>query len=470
MLLDATGHPLPPTRQRRFDAAGGGVRWQNAPTFGPINAEIAAAAQPVRRRGAYFSRNNPWLVNGIAALVNAIVGCGIRPTSRHSNAAMRKVLQAAWARWVARADADGITDFYGLQALAVRNTIEGGETFTVMQHGTGPGVPLRLRVLDGDMVDQAHTVELGGEARIVAGIEFDAAGNRVAYHILRRRPTDLFAGFGPPIRVPAADVLHLFQPLAPGQVRGISWLATILARLHELDQLEDAALMRQKIAAMFAGFLTDMNGTGGQQPFDGSQAGSILTSGLEPGTLKVVPSGFDIKFAQPNEAKELIDFLRLQLRAVAAGLGVPDHLVSGDLTQANYSSLRAGLVEFRSRVEAVQFGVVVHQFCRPVWERFVTLAVLTGAIEAPDFETHVEDYLAAEWYPPAQPWVDPLKDAQAEVAAIDARLKSRRQAVAERGYDIEELDAEIAADRQREEALGLAPPPQQQQKETPDAA
>ena len=103
MLLDASGHPLPPTRQtRRFDAAGGGVRWQNAPTFGPINAEIAAAAHPVRRRGAYYARNNPWLVNGIAALVNAIIGYGIRPTSRHPDAGMRQALQAAWARWVAR--------------------------------------------------------------------------------------------------------------------------------------------------------------------------------------------------------------------------------------------------------------------------------------------------------------------------------------------------------------------------------
>ena len=286
-------------------------------------------------------------------------------------------------------------------------------------------------------------------------MEFDAAGNRVAYHILRRRPTDLFAGYGQPIRLPAADVLHLFQPLAPGQVRGISWLATILARLHELDQLEDAHLIKQKISAMFAGFITDVNGTGGSQPFDGQQSGSLLVSGLEPGTLKVLPSGTDIKFAEPREATEAVEFLRLQLRAVAAGLGVPSHLLTGDLTQANYSSLRAGLVEFRSRVEAVQFGIVVHQLCRPIWERFVTMAVLTGAIEAPDFETRIEDYLAAEWYPPAQAWVDPQKDAEAEAIAIATGLKSRRQSVAERGYDIEELDAEIAADRAREKALGL---------------
>ena len=74
---------------RRFDAAGGGVRWQNAPTFGPINSEVAASAHAVRRRAGYYARNNPWLGNGVSGLVNAMVGYGIRPTSRHPDAEVR---------------------------------------------------------------------------------------------------------------------------------------------------------------------------------------------------------------------------------------------------------------------------------------------------------------------------------------------------------------------------------------------
>lgn len=52
-------------------------------------------------------------------------------------------------------------------------------------------------------------------------------------------------------------------------------------------------------------------------------------------------------------------------------------------------------------------------------------------------------------------WVDPLKDAEAVATQIAAGLKSRRQAVAELGYSIEELDSEIAADQAREKSLGL---------------
>ena len=52
--------------------------------------------------------------------------------------------------------------------------------------------------------------------------------------------------------------------------------------------------------------------------------------------------------------------------------------------------------------------------------------------------------------------VDPLKDAKAEIEQIAAGLKSRTQALAERGYDAEQVDAEIAADQAREQALGLS--------------
>lgn len=60
------------------------------------------------------------------------------------------------------------------------------------------------------------------------------------------------------------------------------------------------------------------------------------------------------------------------------------------------------------------------------------------------------------WLPPKWNWVDPQKDARAEIEQIEAGLKSRTQALAERGYDAEQMDAEIAADRGREQALGLS--------------
>jgi capsid protein len=101
-------------------------------------------------------------------------------------------------------------------------------------------------------------------------------------------------------------------------------------------------------------------------------------------------------------------------------------------------------------------SVIVFQFCRPVWERFVRLAVLAGHIPARDFDRDPASFLDVDWLPPKWDWVDPQKDANAEIMQINAGLKSRSQSIAERGYDAEEVDAAIAADHAREKELGLS--------------
>jgi lambda family phage portal protein len=177
---------------------------------------------------------------------------------------------------------------------------------------------------------------------------------------------------------------------------------------------------------------------------------------MEPGSLIPLPPGADIQFSDPADPGDYGAFVKNHIRAIASGLGVPYELVSGDLEGVTYSSIRAGLVEFRRRIEQLQYAVVVFQFCRPVWERFVRFAALSGAIDAPGFDRDPAPWLAVEWLPPKWEWVDPLKDARAEIEQIRAGLKSRSQSIAERGYDIEEVDAAIAADRAREQRLGLA--------------
>jgi capsid protein len=99
---------------------------------------------------------------------------------------------------------------------------------------------------------------------------------------------------------------------------------------------------------------------------------------------------------------------------------------------------------------------MVWQLCRMVWARWMDTAVLAGGLQLPEYDERRRAYLACSWLPPKWDWVDPLKDARAEIEQIDAGLKSRTQALAERGYDAEQVDTEIAADQAREESLGLS--------------
>ena len=122
------------------------------------------------------------------------------------------------------------------------------------------------------------------------------------------------------------------------------------------------------------------------------------------------------------------------------------------MRQANYSSLRAELVEFRRRVQQLQHGVIAHQLCRPVWARWLETAQLAGRLD-------LSDPAAArmvQWIPPRWDWVDPLKDIQAQVLAMEAGITSRRKVVEATGYDVEEVDRENAADAARTKQLGLS--------------
>jgi lambda family phage portal protein len=418
---------------RRFDAAAGGRRAHGFGHFGRTQTEVSGAAHTVRSRSRALYANNPHIRNVVDNMVGSMIGAGIVPTG-DSEAV------AAFISWGDSADADQRTDFYGLQAEITRALIVDGESF-VQLLDTEDGV--RLRLLPAELIDESMTAELPNGGYVVNGAEFNASGERTAYRVLPARPAVFFETARPAVRIDARDILHIFKPIGVGQVRGISWLAPIVVPANELDAITDALAVGIKISALHAGFLVDQNNTGGA-PFEESDMDCVS---LEPGVVRRLPAGYDIKFSSPQVARETASFLTYNLRMLAAGLGVPEHLLSGDLTGANYSSLRAGLLPFRQRLEQVQYHVLAPQFLTPVWRRVHTYSMLAGEIEA---------IPAVEWLPPAWMQVDPAKQAEADASELAAGLTSRAKLVAARGWNVADLDKEIQADRERERELGLS--------------
>lgn len=411
-----------PTATRSFDAAAGGRRGPGLRRFGPINSEIGAAGATVRDRARHLAANNPLLAQGVRNLATALIGTGVVPTSRAKSKAARRRFVREWESFIRQADADGRTDFYGIQALVAREMIVAGEAFVQILDGDDD-LPA-LRVIPAEQIDESMTRALDGGGYIAQGVEFDATGRRTAYHVLPAKPSDLVTGYAPPVRVPASEMLHVFESIAAGQVRGISWLAPVILPANEFDQLCDALLTGTKIAAMFAGFLVNQNDTSGGDPFDGDDMPS-----LEPGTLQRLPGGFDVRFSTPQQAQQTGEFVKAQIRQLAAGMGIPSHWLDGDLTGANYSSLRAGLLPVRARCEQVQYLTLVPQLLDAVWA-----------------EVFPDDRDGAEWLPPAWQQVDPLKQVEADAAELAAGLTSRRKLVAARGWALEDLDAELKAE------------------------
>ena len=453
-----------------YDGVGSGRR---AIAWAPANPGAIAAMlfgqSELRAKSRDLVRRNAWANAAVESFVANAIGTGIKPQSMVADPEVRERIQALWRDWTEVADAAGLTDFYGLQALACRAMLEGGEALVRIRFRRpedGLPVALQIQVLEPEHLPVTLNTTAQNGNLIRAGIEFDRLGRRVAYHLYRSHPEEgalaPMSGTGgmETVRVNATEIVHLFRPLRPGQIRGEPWLARALVKLHELDQYDDAELVRKKTAAMFAGFITRVGPEDNLMGEGVADPNGVALAGLEPGTMQILEPGEDIKFSQPADVGgSYSEFLRMQFRAVAAAMGVTYEQLTGDLTQVNYSSIRAGLLEFRRRCEALQHGVIVHQLCRPIWRAFIDQAVLEGALELPGFVSagtgERRALLACKWIPQGWQWVDPQKEFNAMLTAIRAGLLSRSEAISSFGYDAEDIDREIAADNARADALGL---------------
>lgn len=446
-----------------FEAGQGGRRLKHfQPSRAHLNTLVAAAGADVTARARWLVRNNGYAANAIESWAGNVVGAGIKPSSLITDASAKAAVQRLWLQWTDDSDAEGLTDFYGQQRRAARELFIAGEVFfrfRPRRPEDGLVVLLQLQMIPAEMLPLTRTEALPSGNTIRQGIEIDRIGRRVAYHFLRRHPGDVTdPGLASEtVRVPASEVLHVMDPVDAGQLRGVSRFAAGIVKLFLLDQYDDAELDRKKVAAMHALFVTT---PAPEAPFDtaeGEEAAGQRTMDLQPGQVVMLEPGEEIQTSSPADSGQTYEpFQYRTLLQVSAALGLPYAYLSNDMLKANYSNSRLALLEFRRRVEAWQHAVMVHQLCRRVWARWLDTAVLAGALELPGYERRRREHQACAWLPPRFEWVDPQKDARAEVEQIAAGLKSRSQAIAERGFDAEQVDAEIAADQARERQLGLS--------------
>ena len=437
-----------------------------APTSSP-NAAILTNLRTLRDRSRAATRNDGYAKGVIDKLVTNIIGTGIKPLSQAADATFRRQVQALWLRWTDESDADGLLDWYGQQALAARAWLEAGEVFIRIRPRRvedGLSVPMQTQVIEPELCPHTHTQIGSNGSRIRAGIEFNAIGRRVAYWFHPSRPGDS-EDYDPSQlrRIPAEAVVHLYDPLRAGQLRGIPHLTQALVTLHELDKFDDATLLRQQLANLFVAFLTRPPSVGESETLHPLTGQPIETSGdrpmlgLEPGIFQELEPGEDVKFSDPPDVgRTYPDFMRQQLFGVAAATGVPYEVLTGDMSRVNDRTVRVILHEFRRRVQAWQHQVVAFQLCRPVWRAWLDRVFLSGALPIP--VSYVEDpspWLDVKWMPQGWPYLHPVQDVQSQKAAIRAGFTSRSAVVSEHGEDAEAIDAEQASDNARADELSL---------------
>lgn len=426
-------------------------------TGGSANREIRPALVRLRDVSRDHGRNNAYAARAVATIVSNTVGEGIIPTIEAKSSRFEAAVQGLVNSHLRTPaiDFDGRHNLSGLQALVMRTVVEAGECLVLRQRtSSAMRLPLafQIRVLEPEFLDWTKDGPLPDGAFRVQGVEFDKYGRRVAYWLYKEHPGDTrFLLTISSVRVPAEDVLHIYRVDRPGQARGVPWGSPAFMTLTDLQEYEEAELVRQKIAACFAVFFTDEGGQTKLADAAATAAADKSADGrpidmLEPGLIQRLPPATDVKFATPPLTTGYPDYVRAQLRRVAVGYGVPYETLAGDLSQVNFSSGRMGWLEFQRSVDQWRWHMLIPHLCEPIgrWFREAAMPAL-----------NMRSDFSLSWTPPRREMIDPAKEIGAARDAIRAGLSSRSEELRKLGYDPDMVEADLAAENARGDALGL---------------
>lgn len=432
-------------------------------TGASADAEIGQAIQTLRNRSRDLGRNNPFVSRAFDMLAAKMVGTGIRPRlAEDVPQQVRSRTLDLWRRWVDEADAEGLRDLYGLQLLVARTAAESGEALVRFYPAPGRDIPWVIRVLEPDYCDHTITRPLDGGGAIVQGVEYDATGRRVAYHLHRHHPGSEFRGALEAERVPAEFVAPVFWQQRPEQTHGVPWIAPSVTTARHLDDLHDARLKRAKVQACFAAFVRKNPDAA---PTTTDPATGRRRQQLAPGAIEYLRPDEDVSFGTPPRGEGDDEWHVMLLHAIAAGTGLTYSQLTGDLRQVNYSSMRAGMIDFWAMLDAWQDLMLKPMLCAPLWRKFDQIAAA---------RQRRGRMLSVEFDFPDRPFLDPVKDGEALDAALLSGRKTFHQVLSEHGDDPELHIAELFRERAELAGLGLphmaAPAPVAMQQPTePDA-
>lgn len=417
-------------------------------TAGSPTADAIADLPALRARSRDEMRNSAVASGALNGAVTGIVGTGLSATPSIDFQALGLTLEQATAwneetrrrfnAWAESEDCDAARacDFYGLQELAQRSWLESGDAFVVTPRIARGGRPARLalQLLEGDRVSNPNRQP--NTPTLIEGVEIDPATQEaVAYHVSKRHPGEVRLAVGAnewtPVRARGAgtgrrNVLHLFKPLRPGQVRGMPWIAPVLEPLKQLGRWTENELNAAVTSSIFSVF-AKMDAQAFQDIFDDEgesqtllDARSKWTGDLESGKVVNLLPGEElgsVSSTRPNP--EFDPFWTAIVRAIGMSLEVPYEVLVMHF-QSSYSAARGAML-MAWKFYKGRRDLLAKKLCQPVYELWLADEIAEGRIAAPGY--FASDYVRAAWNKCLWTGDGPGSiDPQKEVAAAKERV------------------------------------------------
>ena len=451
---------------RSYDAGntrGGNSQWvafnQSAQQTDRVHRDI------IRAKARDLERNSDIAEGMINAYERNVVGTGIRPQAKvrmennQEDDALNNKIEELWNQWTrARyCDITGQQSFYEMQAMAIRRLIVDGGIIFVKVYTKGGLLPFSLQVKEVDDLDTSIYRYGGGkENRVVDGIEYDAYGKPVAYYFKQYTIDGFYTGGSE--RIEANRVIFLWQKQRPGQIREMSPMARTINRIRDINEYMTAVSVKERVLACLSVFITKATPTvvgAGRGNRHNKETSAAPIRNLAPGLIQELQPGDAVTVVNPSgQASNAKDFISTQQRLAGAGQGLSYEAASRDMSQVNYSSARQGLLEDQRTYAKYQDFLIEH-FCREVYTEFIISAVLSGQLNLNDFWSNKAKYFRHEWIKPGWSWIDPLKEVNANIKAIDSGLDTLARVCGERGLDWREVLEQRAKEKEYAKTLGL---------------
>ena len=444
-------------------------------------------------RSRDLGRNNGLMASAQQTLRDNIIGSVLRLSAspdyrllnwtREQARDWSNATEAKFRSWAdtTTCDAAATHTLLGLSLQALGGALLNGDAIAIPLWLPQPGEPwaTRLMLIESDRL--CTPLHLAHRSDIRGGIEFNAYGAPVAYHILKQHPGDIYA-FGSTAglqeweRIPARNelgrlrVIHLHDKERTGQSRGKPVVSAVMREIRMAGDYAHNELQASVTNSLVAAFLeTDLDSDSasalfGQDPRQAwarnsleAKAAGLLTKKLKSGAITNLPPGTRINTVAPGRPNPAFEaFMLATLRHIAAGMNLPYELLLKDFSKTSYSSARASMLEawryFNGRRRWL-----TDTWLKPVYELWLEEAVATGHVQPPDYYQNRYAYQRARFIFGGRGWVDPVKEAQAAQIRVMAGLSTMEKECAEQGEDYEELLDQQAIEQAMRCERGLPP-------------
>jgi lambda family phage portal protein len=462
------------------------------PTAGDANADTVYDLRTLRARSRDQMRNAPVALGALNTTVSNVVGTGLTYTpaidgdflglTDEQVEAWQEDAKRRFKAWAESTDCDVARqlDFYGIQELGFRTYLESGDACVITPRiaRSGKQARLALQLIEADRVCNPQLTADVYEANksIIAGVEiFPQTGEMVAVHIARRHPGSV-AGIAPNVwdRVAVRgsstgrrNVLFIFKPLRPGQVRGVPWISPILEPLKQLARWSDAELNAAVVSGLMSVFIK-MDAEAFHDIYDEDAQGAIVDAAsrwsgeMESGKAVNLMPGESIETPTPGRPNPAFDpFWVAMVRQIGMALEMPYEVLVMHF-QSSYSAARAALLmawkAFRSKRD-----LLAKTLCQPVFELWLADEVAEGRINCPGFFS--DDVIRAAWC--AAIWtgdgpgsIDPTKEVDAAQKRVDLGISTKQaESIAFDGVDWDQKHEQRVKEINAEKRDGIYIPP-----------